>query len=271
MFNKIAFIGAGSMAEAFISGIIKTGFLQSDQIVVTNNNNQARLDLLHDRYRIQTIHDKRIVLEGADLIVLSVKPYDIKSAVDSIKQYIKPNQLIVSVVAGVSTDYISKLIGQAIPVIRAMPNTSASIGFSATAITKGINATEKHIEQSEDLFKTIGTTVIVNEKDMDAVTGVSGSGPAYVYYLVEAIEKAAMEVGLDETVAKSLITQTIIGAGEMLKHSGETAETLRKNVTSPAGTTEAGIKALEKYDFQKAMVECIKSACNRSAELGKGM
>lgn len=269
MFKKIAFIGAGSMSEAIISGIINQNVLQSDQIYVTNKNNQERLDRLYERYHIQCDQNKEKVIGEADIIILSMKPYDLKDAVQSLKALIKPNQLIISVVAGISTDYISNLIESNNPVIRAMPNTSASIGYAATAISKGEYATDHHVKITEELFNTIGITVVIEEDDMHTVTAISGSGPAYVYFMVEALEKAAMESGLDQTIAKALITQTIIGAGEMLRQSGESAETLRKKVTSPAGTTEAGLNALAKHDFQHALVECVKSAHDRSMELGK--
>lgn len=269
MFNKIAFIGAGSMSEAFISGIINKEFLKKDQIFVTNHNNLERLNYLKEKYQVQVGHDKQVILKDADLVVLSMKPYDIKSAIESIKPYLSPNQLIISIVAGVSTEYISSLIGMNNPVIRAMPNTSASVGLSATALTKGENTTDHYLIMAKQLFKTIGMTVSVDEKHMDAVTAVSGSGPAYIYYVVEAMEKVAIDLGLDADVAKSLIVQTILGAGQMLKTSGKTAENLRKNITSPAGTTEAAIKTLVTYDFQEALIECVKSACQRSEELGR--
>lgn len=269
MFNKVAFIGAGSMAEAIISGMISTSFLQKEQIFVMNKNNQERLDRLYERYGIQCHCDKVEILNDADIIILSMKPHDVKAAIESIKDDIQDHQVIVSVVAGVSTDYMSTLIGKAIPVVRAMPNTSASIGFSATAITKGKDASEDHIQKVASLFNTIGTTSIVEEKDMHTVTGISGSGPAYFYYLVEAMETAAMEAGLDQHIAKSLITQTVIGAGEMLKHSGESAATLREKITSPNGTTQAGLETLKKHGFQKTIMACVKSAKERSIELGK--
>lgn len=269
MINKIAFIGAGSMAEAIIAGIIKKGFLKSKQLVVTNRKNENRLNFLRDTYQIQCTHEKKHVIENAEIIILSIKPADMKSAMDSIKNFIKPNQLIVSVVAGVSSDDITKLIGKDVAVIRAMPNTSAAVGYSATAISKGENALDKHIEMSKQLFKTIGTTVVIAEKDMHAVTGLSGSGPAYVYYFAEAMENVAIELGFDQEMAKSLITQTIIGAGQMLQQSGQSAETLRDNVTSPGGTTEAGIKILDKFNTKDAIVECVKAAREKSIEIGK--
>lgn len=269
MLKKVSFIGAGSMSEAIIAGIIKSNFLNPTQVFVTNRTNKERLNRLHKQYGVQVTHDKEAVILGADIIVLSMKPADVMSAIDPIKKYIKPNQLIISVIAGISTDYLLTLFDKEVPIIRVMPNTSASIGFSATAIATGKNVSDQQLELSESLFKTIGTTKTIEEDDMHVVTGISGSGPAYVYYLVEAMEKAAIEAGLDKDVAQSLITQTIIGAGEMLKQSGKSAQTLREEITSPSGTTEAGLKTLATYDFKEAVIACVNSAKDRSKELGE--
>lgn len=269
MVKKIAFIGAGSMAEAIISGIIKKEFLWPEHIFVTNHTNQERLKFLNEAYLVHVGQNKQEILVGADIIVLSMKPYDIKSAIDSIKPFLKQNQIIISVAAGISTDYISLLIDQDNPVIRAMPNTSASIGLSSTALTKGKTATENHLTIAEQLFNTIGMTVSVEEKNMNVVTAISGSGPAYIYYLAEAMETAAIDLGLDADVAKALIAQTVTGAGVMLDSSGKTAKELRKDITSPSGTTEAGILTLQKYDFKKIVTDCVRSAHDRSEQLGK--
>ncbi|MBY7141547.1 pyrroline-5-carboxylate reductase [Virgibacillus sp. NKC19-3] len=269
MNKNIAFIGAGSMAEAIISGIVKAEILHKEQIIVTNKNNQERVRQLQQKYEIRSMMDKEKVVREADIIILATKPYDLKNAVETIKAYIKPNQLIISVIAGISTDHISDLIEGDFPVVRTMPNTSATIGYSATAVTAGKFATEEHLEQAKALFQTIGTTTIVDEADMHTVTGISGSGPAYIYYFVEAMEKAAVEFGLDQDVARKLVIQTIVGAGEMLQHSGESASTLRKKITSPAGTTAAGIDTLDQYHFEEIMKQCVQSARERSIELGK--
>ncbi|MEC5425041.1 pyrroline-5-carboxylate reductase [Virgibacillus sp. C22-A2] len=269
MNKKIAFIGAGSMAEAIIAGIVKAEIVDDEQIIVTNKNNKERIDRLQKRYHIQSIVDKEKVIQHAEIIILSTKPYDLEAAIQSIKEFVKPNQLFISVVAGISTDTITDLIGVNAPVIRAMPNTSASIGYSATAISAGKYATTEQLKEAKELFETIGTTAIVEEDKMHIVTGISGSGPAYIYYLVEAMEKTAVESGLDRETAKDLIAQTIRGAGEMLKKSGEPADVLRKKITSPAGTTQAGLESLEKNDFQRIVKECVENARDRSIELGK--
>lgn len=266
--KKISFVGAGSMAEAVIAGIVNTQFLKSDQVFVINKENKQRLDELHEKYGVVAETNKENVVKGADIIVIATKPYDVKDAILSIAPYVKEDQLIVSVVAGISTEQIVNNIQKKIAVIRTMPNTSATIGYSATAICKGKYATDEHIKQAIALFEAIGTVSVVNEEQMHIVTGISGSGPAYVYYLVEAMLKAAQEEGLDERTAKQLITQTVIGAGKMLENRSEPVTVLRENVTSPNGTTAAGIKTLSEYDFQEAVVQCVKNATKRSIELG---
>ncbi|WP_164670579.1 pyrroline-5-carboxylate reductase [Virgibacillus doumboii] len=269
MDKKVAFIGAGSMAEAIISGIVHQEILRKEQIVVTNKSDKERIDRLKRRYQIQSIQDKEKVAADADIVILATKPYDLEPAVQSIQAYLKPDQLIISVIAGISTEYITSLIGSNAPVIRAMPNTSASIGYSATALSAGKFAGDEHMAEAQALFESIGSTVMVDEADMHTVTGVSGSGPAYIYYFVEAMEQAAVEAGLDKETAKALVAQTVVGAGEMLKQTGEAAGDLREKVTSPGGTTQAGLEALAADGFQDAIKNCVKSARERSIELGE--
>lgn len=269
MVKKVAFIGAGSMAEAVIAGMINTKFLSSNQIYVTNKENKMKLQEMKDTYQVITDSNKENVIQDADIVVFATKPYDLEDALVDAGGYIKEHQVVVSVVAGISTEFIQKGIGKEIAVIRSMPNTSATIGYSATAIAKGKFATDHHLALAKKLFEAIGTVSIVEEDNMHAVTGISGSGPAYVYYLVEAMESAAEKEGLDKETAKELITQTIIGAGNMLRTRSESAAELRENVTSPNGTTHAGIQTLEACDFLTAVENCVTSATKRSMELGK--
>ena len=269
MVKKVAFIGAGSMAEAIIAGMINKNVLESEQIFVANKENEARLEELKSKYNIKGNTNKEEVIQEADVIFFATKPYDMEHAILDTKKYIQAHQLVISVVAGVSTGFITDKLEKEVAVIRAMPNTSATIGYSATAITKGKFATDTHIALAKKLFEAIGAVSVVEEEKMHIVTGISGSGPAYVYYLVEALEKAALEEGLDEKTAKQLITQTIIGAGNMLKYAQEPVSVLRENVTSPNGTTAAGLRTLGEYNFQDAVVNCVKSATNRSRELGE--
>ena len=269
MKQKIAFIGAGSMTEALISGILKKGFVAPENIYVTNKGNQERLARIEKTYHVQCHRDKKPTIKDAAAIILSVKPKDIEEALDSIKPYIQPNQLIISVVAGISTDFISQVMMRPVPIIRAMPNTSAAIGRSATAIASGRHATSEDLEWVKELFQTIGTVVVVPENDLHAVTGLSGSGPAYIYYLVESMEKAAKDVGLNEDTARELVVQTLVGTAEMLKSSNVDASELRRKVTSPGGTTQAGLEVLQRFRYQEALIACIRRATERSVELGE--
>jgi pyrroline-5-carboxylate reductase len=268
MIGKLSFIGAGSMAEAIISGILTKGVMSPENIHVINKSNKDRLLSLKERYHVHCTNDVKQVIKDAKIIILSVKPKDIGDALESIKPYILPNQLVISVVAGVSTDFITKTLECRIPIVRAMPNTSAAIGLSATAIAAGRYATRVELEQAKALFQTIGTVTVVSEEDLHAVTGLSGSGPAYIYYLVEAMEKAAADAGLEKEKAKELIIQTLAGTAEMLKVSDVDASILREKVTSPGGTTQAGLETLQKYHYQEALIACIRQATNRSIELG---
>lgn len=269
MLTKLAFIGAGSMTEAMISGIVNKGFLKKDNIIVTNRRNQERLNFLQEKYQIHCVRDSKKAVKDAEIIILSMQPFDVKEAVQSLERSVTSDQLIISVAAGISTEFISSLFHEHVPIIRAIPNMPASIGLAATAIAKGESASEEHVRVARALFNTIGTTAVIEEEDMHIVTGLSGSGPAFVYYLAEAMEKAAVELGLEIGAAKTLISQTFLGAGKMLLQTNNSATELRKQVMSPAGTTEAGINTLVNYEFERIIFECIKSARDRSIELGR--
>ncbi|MDC3417746.1 pyrroline-5-carboxylate reductase [Aquibacillus salsiterrae] len=268
MVNKIAFIGAGSMAEAILAGIVAKEVLPAKQISVTNRQNQDRLNVLVNQYGVFASTNKEEVVSGADVVILSMKPKDVEAAIATVKPYIKEDQLVISVLAGVSTDFLSEQLSSSVPVIRTMPNTSATIGQSATAIAAGKFATDDHVAKAAELLTAIGTTTVVEEKDLHTITGLSGSGPAYFYYMVEAMETAAVNAGIDEKIAKELALQTISGAAQMLKQTGENPSELRKKITSPGGTTQAAIETLDQFKFQEAIEACITNAAKRSEEMG---
>ncbi|TYS57620.1 pyrroline-5-carboxylate reductase [Sutcliffiella horikoshii] len=266
---KIAFIGAGSMAEAIIAGLLKQGICAKEDITVTNKQDQQRLESLKDKYGVTIMENKEAAVKGANVIFLAMKPKDAKDGIQAIKSYVTKDQLIVSVLAGISTDVIQDLFEQELRVIRSMPNTSAAIGLSATAIAKGSLATESDLTLVQSLFSAIGLCTIVEEDQLHAVTGVSGSGPAYIYYIAEAMEKAALAQGLDTEVAKKLVSQTLIGAAHMLQETDKDAEVLRREVTSPGGTTQRGISVLDDWKVSEAFENCIKGATERSREMGE--
>jgi pyrroline-5-carboxylate reductase len=266
--NKIAIIGAGSMAEALISGMIANEFIINSHIWVTNRSNQMRLTYLKKKYQVSTTYDVEELLTGCDMVILAMKPKDTGSALVHLKTHLTNHTLLVSVLAGVSIQTIEELSTIELAIVRAMPNTSATVGKSATALAYNKNTTTEQIQLVENMFKTIGLTKIIEEEQLDAVTGLSGSGPAYFYYLVEAMEKSAMEIGLDSGLAKELIVQTLLGTAEMLRQSEKPARELRQEVTSPGGTTEAGIRILEQHQVQEAFIQCIQQATNQSKTLG---
>jgi pyrroline-5-carboxylate reductase len=269
--HKIAIVGAGSMAEAFISGILENGLIERKNVWVTNNSNQARLTHLEERYGIQSSYDLTALFAEADVVMLAMKPKDAASAIGYIREYLSAEMLVVSVLAGVSMNTIEALAGKPLAIARAMPNTSAAVGKSATAIAVNDRVSGEQLKTTKQLFATVGLASFVEEDQLDAVTGLSGSGPAYIYYLIEAMEKSAVEIGLDKQLGQELIVQTLIGAAEMVKNSAKSPEQLRLDVTSPGGTTEAGVRVLEEHGVQQAFISCIKAAAAQSKKMGAAL
>ncbi len=265
--DKIVFVGAGPMAEAIIAGLVNNRLVSSEQIWVTNYSDNQRLAKLEEKYLIQTTRDYHVLFEGSTIIILAMKPKDVADSLLSIGSYVNESHLLLSVLAGVSLDYFEKTLNKPIPVIRAMPNTSATVSQSATAITVGKYSNEKHVQRAQTLFTSIGMVEIVAEEELHAVTGISGSGPAYLYYVAEALEEAANKQGLSEEVARKLVIQTFIGVANMLHQTTEPPSLLRKNIMSPGGTTEAGINALDNHQFKQAIHDCVEAAVKKSQEL----
>ncbi|GIO24006.1 pyrroline-5-carboxylate reductase [Oceanobacillus sp. J11TS1] len=270
MDKTIAFFGAGNLAEAIIAGITRADVVSNDQVLVTNRSDNTRLNLIAEKYGVTCGRNKEEMIHDADILILAMKPKDASDYLNWLKDYIKPQHVVISVIAGLSIEQMEKTLGEGIPVIRTMPNTSALIGQSATAISKGTYVQPSQLHLAEELFQTVGTTKIVDEKDMHTITAIAGSGPAFFYYMVEAMEKAAIEAGLDQDTALELLAQTVIGAGKMLGSSGEEPEQLRINITSPSGTTEAGLKQLMGNGFDKIVKACVESARERSIEITNG-
>lgn len=269
--KKLAVIGAGSMAEALISGIVENKLIDSHHIWVTNKANHVKLNELQTQYNVRTTYQLDQLFEDAEIVILAMKPKDATEAITHIKQYLTKEMLIISVLAGVSINSIEFLAEQHLPIVRAMPNTSAAVGKSATALAVNQKVSHRQIKLATKMFETVGLTTIVQETQLDAVTGLSGSGPAYIYYLAEAMEKSAADIGLEKKMAKEFIVQTLLGAAEMLAKSTKESQQLRKEVTSPGGTTEAGLKILEAYKVQNAFIDCIKEATAQSKRLGQSL
>ena len=262
--KNIAFLGAGSMAEAMISGIVCSKKVPPSQITVSNHRNKERLKTLKAKYNIHGISNEQLQIVRHDIIILAMKPKDAEDAIQSIAPLLQPDQLIVSVIAGLQTSYIEGLLPSGQQVIRVMPNTSSMIGESATALSSGKHTTQQNMEMAKELFQCIGKVFIIAEDKMDIFTGIAGSGPAYLYYLMEHMEKVGTGAGLPEKATREIIAQTILGAAKMVQEQELSPTILRKNVTSPNGTTAQGLQALSEHGGGKAISEAIKQAAQRS-------
>lgn len=269
---RICFYGAGSMAEALVRSIIHNQLTSPGQISMLNRQNKDRLRELHDRYGIQTVlqgfeHDE--LLRSADVVLLAMKPKDAADALELLKPLFNENQLIISVIAGLSIETIKSLLGKRMPIVRTMPNTSSTIGLGVTALSYSDEVTETQRLITEQLFGSVGMTEIVEEKMVDRITGISGSGPAYVYYFMEAMTEAAVELGFDSETARRLVVQTFLGASEMMRLTGEDPAELRRKVTSPGGTTQAAIELMAQEGLKETLLKAIFRCVERATEIGQ--
>ena len=265
----VCFLGAGAMAESMIKGALQEEILSSEQIMALDIR-EERNQVLRKTYGITTARSLvQAQLPQTDIIVLSFKPKDLASALEEYRDSLHSGQLVISFLAGVKTCQIEKHLPAGMPVVRAMPNTAAAIGMAATAICPGQMAQERHLVMAEALFAAAGLVRRVPESLMDAVTALSGSGPAYVYLLAEAMEAGGVAAGLDTATARALTAQTLLGAAHMLQVSQKTPQELRQQVTSPGGTTMAGIQALMEHHFTDAVQAAILRAADRSRYLAR--
>ncbi|MBC3687839.1 pyrroline-5-carboxylate reductase, partial [Bacillus pumilus] len=214
--SKIGFIGAGSMAESMIKGLLKSGIMSNEDMIVTNKTNEKRLEELKVRYGVKTDFSRSFIYEEADILVFALKPKDAESGISEVRPHLQ-GQLIISILAGISIETIQHYAGEKTAVVRAMPNTSAAIQQSATAIAVSQEVTEDQKKKAIELFETIGHVTVLDESQLNAVTAIAGSGPAFIYHLIEGMERGASELGMDQATAKLLICQMIAGAANMLQ------------------------------------------------------
>lgn len=264
--KKVVFIGSGNMAEAIISGFVKYDIVKATNIFC-NDISQERLQYMARTYAISVQQDKSEILQKADIVFLAIKPQNFKSVLEEYGKQIAKAKMIVSVAAGITTKVIEKYLTKKSVLIRVMPNTPALVGKGAMAVCGGKNATQEHINDIADLFSVIGRVVVVDESLMNAITAISGSGPAYVFYFSEVMRQAAENIGVPADMAKELVYQTIFGSGKMLIESGLDDTVLRKNVTSPNGTTERAMEEFMSSDFKQIVFSAIEKAKKRAEEL----
>ncbi|SMD06016.1 pyrroline-5-carboxylate reductase [Lentzea albidocapillata] len=264
--TKIAVLGAGKIGEALLSGLLQGGRAASDLMFTEKHESRARA--LTEQYGFEAVTVSGAAAQ-ADVLVVAVKPQDIEPLLVELAPVLRPGTLIVSLCAGLPTALYERRLPEGTPVVRVMPNTPMVVGEAMSAVSGGSNATPEHLKVVEELLSTVGKVAVVPESQQDAVTALSGSGPAYFFYLVEAMIDAGILLGIPRDLASQLIIQSAVGAATMLAEGTSHPVILREAVTSPAGTTIMAIRELEKHGVRAAMLAAIESARDRSAELGR--
>ncbi len=264
---KTVFIGAGNMAEAIVAGCVRNRVVAAADICVTDIS-EERLTHFMMKYDVSTSDDNAYPVAKADVVVLAVKPQIFPEVWPEIKGALKPDALVVSIMAGIPSAKIAG--GQPIRVVRVMPNTPSLVGEGAAGIAAGEFATDADLQIAQKLMGAVGTTVVVKEEELDAVTALSGSGPAYVFYLLESMLEAAGQMGLEKGISRELALATVIGAAKLMQETGEDADVLRRKVTSKGGTTAAAIQTLEEQGVKESIMAALLAAQARSKELANG-
>ena len=261
----IAILGAGKMGEALLSGLLRAGRPPSDVAVVVRR--AERGDELYEAYGVPVLTAEEAA-KDASTLVIAVKPQDMARMLDEIAPFVSASQLVISVAAGITTSFIERRFPVEVPVVRVMSNTPVLVDEAMSVISAGSYASEPHLRHTEELLRPVGKVLRIPESQQDAATALSGSGPAYVYYLVEAMVDAGILLGMPRRTALEMVTQAVYGAATMLKDSGEHPVILREAVTSPGGTTISAIRELEKHGVRAAFLAAIEAARDRGRELG---
>jgi len=267
--KRIGIIGGGAMAEAIIAGIIKAGLAAPGQIMASDLSD-GRREHLSNEYHISTTRDNLEPVRNADVIILAVKPYVMGDVLAQAGGHIGEHQTVISIAAGITTGFIEQLLAGKVPVIRVMPNTPLLVGAGATAVCCGRWASDSHRQMALTMFGAVGLAVPVAENLMDAVTGLSGSGPAYMYVIAEAMADAGVRAGLPREISAALAAQTMLGAARMLLETGSHPGVLKDMVTTPGGTTIEGLYALEEGSLRAVIGKAVVSAARRSKQMSEG-
>lgn len=263
----VALVGAGVMGEALMSGLLRSGRSAADLRV--SDRSPERLAGLLDRYGVQGTSAAAAVAE-ADTVVIAVKPQDMTVLLEEIRPHLRPHALVVSIAAGITTAFLEQRLPDGTAVARVMPNTPALVDEGMSAVSAGAHCTPEQVEIASELMRACGKVLAVPEKQQDAITAISGSGPAYIFYVVEAMIEAGVLLGLPRATATELTVQTLYGAATMLKETGEHPTVLRERVSSPGGTTMSALRELEDHKVRAAFFRAMEAAAVRSAELSSG-
>jgi pyrroline-5-carboxylate reductase len=266
--QRLGFLGSGNMAEALMRGIISKDLWPKDKIIASDISEQ-RLSVVREQLGIETTADNRQVVMRSDMIIVSTKPAQVPGLLSEIAGAVTVDKLIVSIAAAVTLAAIQSALRKDIPVIRVMPNTPALVLAGMSCLSAGAHAGEQHIAAAMKVFSGVGEALVVDEGHLDAVTGLSGSGPAYLFVVIEALSDAGVRAGLPRKVAEKLSAQTVLGAARMVLETGRHPGELKDMVASPAGTTIEGLAVLEKNGVRGAFIEAVDAAHRRAKEMGK--
>ena len=264
--KTIAVLGAGKLGETLIKGLLEARVIDIANVRITTGH-QQRLDQMLERFNVAGSLSNKAAAANADIIILAVKPQTVPVVLSEIGAELKPSQILISVAASVSTAFIEKHLAAPVPVIRAMPNTPCLLKKGMTGISAGTNATKEHLELARFIFDAVGRTIVADEKHMDAITGLSASGPAFIYIVIESLAEAGVKVGLPRDVATELAAQTVVVAGSMVLETAEHPAKLKDMVTTPAGCTIDGILELEEGGLRVTLIKAVVKATQRAKEL----
>jgi pyrroline-5-carboxylate reductase len=268
MAHTTAIIGAGVMGETLLSGLVRAGRPAAELLV--GEKRPERAQELQEKYDVSVVSNLEAT-QRADTVVLVVKPQDMAAVLDEIGPAVRPGQLVVSLAAGITTSYLESRLPAGTPVVRVMPNTPALVDEGMSAIAAGSHCDDDHLAIAEELLGSTGRVLRVPEKQMDAVTAISGSGPAYLFFVVESMIEAGVHLGLPRGTSTDLVVQTVVGSAKMLRETGTHPVVLREQVTSPGGTTAAALRELEIHKVRAAFLAAMEAARDRSAELAEGV
>jgi pyrroline-5-carboxylate reductase len=270
--KTLGFIGGGNMAEAIIRGILAKGIFSGDQIVVTDKSGERR-DFLAKTFPIRVVPTNLDVLTQADAIMFAVKPQNVVDVMTELRDHLKKDYLFLSILAGTRAATLEAgLRSDKFPrprVVRVMPNTPALIGMGMAGISRGTHATDSDVETAKSIFNSVGKVIVIEEVQMDAMTALSGSGPAYLFYVIESLIEAGVEIGFSSAESEKIVLQMVVGSAMLARESGKPVEELRRQVTSPGGTTAAGIAVLDSREVRDDFIAAVVAAEQRGQQLGK--
>ncbi len=266
--RSIAFLGAGNMAEALLKGLLRAGTTRAEDIIATARRPE-RLELISKSYGVRVTSDNLQAAREAEVLVLAVKPQAMDKLLVQIASAVDASKIVISVAAGVPIAALERRLGAGARIVRCMPNTPSLVGAGASALSGGEHATEADLEVAASIFRSVGTTTIVDENLLDAVTGLSGSGPAYIFLIIEALSDACVKVGLPRYTALALAAQTVLGSAKLLIETGGHPGHLKDQVTSPGGTAIAGLHTLEAGGLRTTLIDAVEAATKRARELGE--